>query len=201
MSISNPIKYHVYTGQPLPAPFPYDYVLARQGVVKRIETPHVYADALVSAGRPIAGLASWPFDVRLTVPKIPASWLCSVLDHARRVGTTDLVSQPIEQMYHFHYLETGWRVAVPRQEASAGRVSYRGGNEATVGLDLHSHHEMPAYFSSTDDGDEQGARFYAVIGKIFTGPEIALRLGLYGDWLELDSCFLFDGLGPFRGVR
>jgi len=202
MSISNPIRYHVYTGQPLPTPWPYDYVLAREGVVKRIETPHVYADALASAGRPIAGLASWPLDVRLTVPKIPASRLCSVLDHARRAGSTDLV----EQMYHFHFFESGisfgqWRVAVPRQEASVGRVSYRGGNEATVGLDLHSHHEMAAYFSSTDDSDEQGARFYAVIGRIFTGPEIALRLGLYGDWLELDPLFLFDGLGPFREAR
>lgn len=140
----------------------------------------------------------WTFETYLKVPKIPASWLRAVLDHARRAGSSDLVSGAVEQMYHFHYLDTGWRVSVPKQEASAGRVSYRGGGEASVGLDLHSHHEMDAYFSSTDDRDEQGARFYAVIGKIFTAPEIVLRLGLYGDWLDLDPLFLFDGLGPFR---
>lgn len=201
MSISNPIKYHIYTGQPLPTPWPYDYVLAGQGVIKRLETPHVYAEAMVSAGAFIAGLKPWPFETYLKVPKIPATWLRSVLEHARRAGSNDPVGRPIEQMYHFHYLDTGWRVSVPKQEASTGRVSYRGGSEATVGLDLHSHHEMAAYFSQTDDRDEQGARFYAVIGRIFTKPEIALRLGLYGDWLELDPLFLFEGLGPFRPAR
>jgi PRTRC genetic system protein A len=102
-------------------------------------------------------------------------------------------------MYHFHYFPAcGWRVSIPKQQASAGRVAYRGGCEPTVVLDLHSHHEMNAYFSSTDNADEQGCRFYAVIGKIYSRPELRLRLGMYGDFVELDPCLLFDGSGPFE---
>jgi hypothetical protein len=48
-----------------------------------------------------------------------------------------------------------------------------------------------------DNRDEQGARFYAVIGRIYSRPEIRLRLGVYGDFVDLPAAALFEGLGPF----
>ena len=141
----------------------------------------------------------------------PARWLWQVLEHAQKAlaGNTEIT--PVEQMYHFHWINSphptptppggAWRVSVPSQQASAGRVSYRGGNEASIVLDLHRHHAMPAYFSPVDNGDEQGCRFYAVIGKIYDRPEIRLRLGVYGDFIELEPLFLFEGLGPFTEAK
>lgn len=202
--LPNPIKYHIYTGQLLPGPWPYDYVVAHEGVIKRAQTNHFYANLLVARAR-IAGLRSFPANMAVLngIPNIPARWLHSVLDHARQAGNGRGVLRPIEQMYHFHWLPSGnsggqWKVSVPKQDASAGQVAYRGGYEASIVLDLHSHHEMAAYFSDTDNRDEQGCRFYAVIGRIYTRPEIRLRIGIYGDWLELEPMTLFDGLGPFR---
>lgn len=189
MSLPNPVSYTIYQGRPLPAPELYAYVMAGNGVVKVAESLY-FGAAVPVAPANIAGLPVYPKGVTLRVPKIPTRWLYAVLDHARRCGLG------LEQMYHFHWLP-GWRVAVPKQQATAGQVSYRGGDETTVVLDLHSHHGMNSFFSGTDDEDEQGVRFYGVIGRIYTRPEIRLRVGVYGDWLELDPLVLFEGLGPF----
>lgn len=201
--LPNPVDYHIYTGQEIPTPGLYAYILAGQGVIKLAETPHFRAALLICEDE-ITGLPLFlPEGIELKVPRIPARWLDAVLDHARKCG------HHIEQMYHFHWwpLSSGpgfaplgrgeWRVSVPGQDASAGRVNYHGGNEATIVLDLHSHHGMESFFSTTDNGDEQGLRFYAVIGRIYDRPELRLRVGVYGNWLELDPLELFDGLGPF----
>jgi PRTRC genetic system protein A len=197
MSLPSPIKYYIADGSDLDTlPIPYDYVLDGAGVIKRVSNPHFLAHTRVAHGH-VAGLPLLPVGLTLRVPKIPARWLYRVLDHAAQAGNGGGVLRPIEQMYHFHYINGQWRVSLPKQQASAARVSYRGGSEATVVLDLHSHHNMSAYFSRTDDEDEQGCRFYAVIGRIYSRPEIRLRLGLYGDFIELPATELFDGLGPF----
>jgi len=185
------VNHHVYTGQPLPEPWPYDYVLDGRGVVKRVSTPHFAAQVRVAAGT-VVGLPPLTTGIELAVPRIPARWLRRALAPARAAG-------PIEQMYHLHWPDGRWQVALPRQSGTAGQVQYRGGGEASVVLDLHSHHNMPAFFSGTDDRDEQGCRFYAVIGRIFTPrPELILRLGLYGDFINLSPLALFDGLGDFN---
>src|SRR5712691_2289657 len=44
-------------------------------------------------------------------------------------------------------------------------------------VEVHSHHAMQAYFSTTDDRDETARRVYGVIGRLDTpAPEVALRL-------------------------
>lgn len=212
MKLPSPIEYHIYTGQSLPLASPYAYVVAANGVYKIVDNPRFYASLRIAPAR-VAGLTRWPeTGVLLRVPKIPATWLRAALSHARDAvqgsrGAGGIVG-PVEQMYHFHFFASEecrfmsrgeWKVSVPRQDASAGRVRYRGGDESTVLLDLHSHHEMGAFFSSTDNADAQGCRFDAVIGRIFSRPEIRLRLAVYGDFVELPAGFLFEGLGEFGG--
>lgn len=199
-----PIQYHVYRGQDLPPAKPYAYALAGNGVFKLADTAHFSAALrLASPRRPVAGLEELFAGMVLHVPRIPARWLRAVLADARRVGRGRGVLRPVEQMYHFHYFYhdpddrlngQGWRVERPRQEASAGRVTYQGGDAKTIVLDLHSHHEMAAFYSSTDNRDELGCRFYAVLGHIYSRPEIRLRLGVYGDFLDLPATALFEDL-------
>lgn len=194
-----PIRHHFYTGQAIPDSWPYAYVLAQNGLFKLVDTPHFYVSLCLSAAR-VAGLRGWPEEgVLLRVPKIPATWLAAVLRDARAQGIGGVgILRPVEQMYHFHWLPgQGWRVSRPRQQATSGSVHYHGGEEPSIVLDLHSHHEMPAFFSDTDNRDEQGCRFYAVIGRIYSRPEIRLRLGAYGDFVSVRPAALFEGLGEF----
>jgi PRTRC genetic system protein A len=184
-------------GQVLPRPERlYDYVIAAQGIIKRVETRYSSVDALVAPlDEQLTGLGLQPYPLqplRLKVPRIPEPLLLAALADAR----TQL---PREAMYHFRLeATTGWRVTQPQQDQSWGRVGYYSDDPAGIVLDLHSHQTLPAFFSSTDDGDEREGRFYAVIGRLDRpNPELVLRLGLYGHWLaNVPALSLFEGLGP-----
>jgi PRTRC genetic system protein A len=193
----NLIPLYLYLGHPMHRPERlYDYVLAEQGIIKRVETPYASADALlVPISEWLTGLHLQPYPLqplRLKIPRIPGRLLMDVLADAR-------TNIEIEFMYHFRFSpEQGWTVTRPAQAQSWARVGYQHDPTGVV-LDLHSHHVMPAFFSSTDDGDEQGGRFYAVMGHLDRpNPQLILRLGMYGHWLlNVPGAVLFDDLGPF----
>lgn len=189
--LPNPISYHCYRGDVLPPPTYYSYVLAGQGLFKWAISPHFEARIMIAPCR-VAGLPDWPVPSPMTVPLIPAKWLRSVIAHAQGKGA-------IEQMYHFHYFKAnGWRVSLPAQSADPGRVGYAGAAEPSIVMDLHSHHSMSAYFSATDNRDEQGCRFYGVIGNIFDCPEIDLRLGVWGHYRSISIRTIFEDAGPIQ---
>ena len=195
--LNNLIPIYLYQGHRVGRPERlYDYVLAEQGIIKRVETPFVSADhLLVSIQEDLIGLrlATYPLNsLRLKAPRIPGSLLKQVLAEARH----DIDR---EVMAHFRFTRQGWQVTYPEQAQSRVRVGYAYDDPATVVLDLHSHHRMGAFFSPTDDEDEQGGRFYAVIGRIDQPqPELILRLGMYGHWLtNVPALTLFDNVEPF----
>jgi len=194
---TNLIPLYLYLGHPMQRPLRlYDYVIAAQGIIKRIETRYVSADLLLA---PITtnliglGLQPYPLQsLQLKLPRIPGRLLLDVLADAR-------TNINLEFMYHFRFgADQGWTVTRPEQAQSWGRVGYSH-DPAGVVLDLHSHHTMPAFFSPTDDGDERGSRFYAVIGHLDRpDPQLILRLGMYGHWFyNVPGLALFDDLGPF----
>ena len=76
------------------------------------------------------------------------------------------------------------------------RVDYDDMGSAVV--DLHSHNSMPAFWSHTDNQDERGLRFYAVIGRLDTDrPEIRCRVGVYGHHWPVPATTIFESAGPF----
>lgn len=194
---SDLIPFYLYSG-PYPTPRPtrlYDYLLAEQGLIKRVENRLVSVDhLLVPVTERLTGLHlhPWPLTpLTLKFPRIPACLLAEVLADARR-------ELDREVMYHFCLTDQGWAVSRPPQEQSGVRVGYTGSPPPGLVLDLHSHNRMPAFFSPTDDRDEQGGRFYAVIGHLDRPqPQFVLRLGLYGSWrYNIPGLTLFNDLGP-----
>jgi PRTRC genetic system protein A len=197
---ANLIPLYMYLGNPLPRPERlYDYLIASQGIVKRIESPVASVDLLLAPLQAnLIGLRLQPYPLqplKLKVPRIPGRLLEAVLADAR-----DQIEQ--EVMYQFR-LEVGggWVVTRPVQERSRARVGYRGDPTGVI-LDLHSHHLMPAFFSGTDDADEQGGRLYAVIGHLDRPrPQLILRLGAYGHYLyNVPALAVFEDIGPFSEV-
>jgi hypothetical protein len=66
------------------------------------------------------------------------------------------------------------------------------GGPSTV-IEVHSHHRMGPFFSSTDDAEERaGFRIYAVIGTQPSRPSILVRVGIYGHFYNIPACWAFD---------
>ncbi|MCP4287453.1 MAG: hypothetical protein GY792_23950 [Gammaproteobacteria bacterium] len=197
----NLIPLYMYLGHAIPRPERlYDYIIAEQGIVKRVETPYVSADhLLVPIETSLTGLrlAEYPLPpLRFKLPRIPGQLLCDALADARQ-------NINLEFIYHFRFDPANgcWSVTRPEQDQSRTRVGYTY-DPAGIAVDLHSHNTMPAFFSPTDDRDELGGRFYAVMGHLEReNPELVLRLGLYGHWLyNIPAQAIFDDVGPFVEV-
>jgi len=196
----NLVTYHIQRSGPLPASdaVAYQYILAATGIYLRAENR--FFDVLLPLARcQVRGLAPLKPYFRLKVPRLPGRLLAAVLADAQRARRRDGGLK--EALYHFHH--DGARVGVlkPAQRATAASVVAIEGKAADITLDLHSHGNLGAFWSETDNGDEQGFRVYGVIGRLDKRPEIRLRVGVYGYWFPLPVSALFDGPGGLVDVH
>lgn len=196
---------YVYQGGQVARPdYEYDYLLAKQGIVKRVENNLVSVDWLIvsmPSGLELNGLGLKTYLLQpllLKVPRIPGCLLEEVLRDARN-------NINLEYMYFFKFdPHTGqWLVLRPEQSRTAVSVRYDvEDSDPWICADCHSHNQMRAFFSDTDDNDELGGRFYIVMGRVETNtPQLGVRLGMYGHWIyDVPGELLFDDLGPFTQV-
>ncbi|GIK40436.1 MAG: hypothetical protein BroJett011_42690 [Chloroflexota bacterium] len=193
---NNLIPLYLYQGGVIPRPtYEYDYIIASQGVIKRLETEVVSADMiLVPFYTELRGLylQLYPLNVVFKLPRIPWYLLEQVLVDAR-------TNAHLEFMYHFRFMGGQWHVTFPEQNQEEAWVGYYNVDPTGIALDLHSHNGMPPFFSPTDNKDERGGRFYGVIGYVDSPtPQIVLRLGMHGHWLiNVPALLLFENIGPF----
>lgn len=189
------VRHYVMSEQPLPPALltGYDYILAGNGVWKRARNRHVEVMMRVATAR-IPGLPDVEPYVRLACGPLPGALLHTMLLDARRRAW----DRPREAMYLVYADGERARLAYPRQRATAGRIEYEGAGDPAVIAEIHSHCELSAFWSSTDNADEVGFRFYGVFGQIFTRPAIRLRLGVHGDHVILPLTTLFTHSGPFN---
>ncbi|WP_113675731.1 hypothetical protein [Vallitalea guaymasensis] len=100
----------------------------------------------------------------------------------------------VSEKYFIHY---------PKQTVSKYYVNYQSDRAfcRTIipVMDLHSHHVMKIDFSEIDDEDEINGQLYCIIKDMFlSGNElyykISCRIGLNGDFLNIDPDIIFSGL-------
>jgi len=160
----------------------YDYIMASNGVFIEVESP------LISARIPVAeceirGLAPIETKISLLYGSIPQRFFDLALD----LFLTDISSE--------HYVaitgDRGYHFYIPVQDKSAGGVVYEVGT--SVVLEIHSHGQMAAWFSSIDNKDETGLKLYGVIGSLDAVPVVKLRIGAYGYFKDLRWRDVFDG--------
>lgn len=195
MGLMTPVDYVVYRGgTPRLGPgVAYEYLLAGNGVFKFAESRHLRACIPVGAGK-VAGLPSLMPFFTLKRGRLPFKVLAAMLADARKRA----LDAPKEIMYHVALPDERIEVRVPDQVGSAGSLSYAGGGDPDIIMDVHSHCEMKAFFSKTDNRDEQGFRLYGVMGTIFTRPTMEFRVGVWGDFypLSMQAIFREDALWP-----
>lgn len=148
----------------------YDYILAGNGLFIRAQGPLLGATVLVAPAT-VRGLLPLEERVELTPGRVPRA----LYDLAMSI----LWADPCRERYLAVAWEGEYRLRMPAQEGGPGGVSYER-LRSTV-LDIHSHGAMGAFFSGTDDRDEQGLCLSMVVGKLDSLlPEVKLRVGVYG---------------------
>ena len=187
---NNLITYHIHHTLPLPAnnAQAYQYVLAANGLFVRAETRFWQACLLVAPAE-VRGLQPLQPQFRLKIGRLPARLLTAVSAAARQ--QTNGAGGLNEALYQFCHDGRQIRLLRPPQQATASRVQTSQPPPPDLLLELHSHGALPAYWSATDDRDEQGACLYGVIGRLDGRPQVRLRVGVYGYWQELPVAALF----------
>lgn len=194
---------------PLPAPVSspgITWVIARNGVWKRGVSAAL--DLLIPVQRvqlDAPGLASVIPHARFrTGPpgRLKAGRFLQLLLEDARKATAPTggngLARPIEKQYFIG--ERGGRrclLAPLLQQGTPGQVRYVPPKADALLVDIHSHHQLPAFFSGTDDRDDTGLSISAVVGTIFTRPTITVRLNVYGHRYPVPALLIFDELGPF----
>ncbi|MBI4789313.1 MAG: hypothetical protein HY782_19960 [Chloroflexi bacterium] len=172
----------------------YEYVLAGNGVFIR-GARREFTVQFCIAPCDVRGLARLETQIEIRIPRVPAEQLRSMLHLAQHAQ--DSHGQPVEIIFHL-LLDDGvnWRVVIPKQvqlPASAKPMDDSvGSSYAQALIEVHSHADMAAWFSTFDDYDETGCRVYAVLGRIFDRPEIRVRVGLHGYRCEIPTSLIFE---------
>ncbi len=168
----------------------FDYVLGSGGVYVQSESAHLTARIMIAPCE-VRGLAPVTEKVALTRGPIPARLF--------EIGLRWFRDDPdTERFFAVRWDGSGYRLVVPPQEGTATSLTYR--PPTGVVAEFHSHGSSRAFFSATDDRDEQGFRIYGVVGRLGTPePELSLRVGVYGHFAPLEWPQAF--VGPPPGVR
>jgi PRTRC genetic system protein A len=170
----------------------YEYVLAGNGMFVRGRREGLEAMVPVSFFK-VRGLQELDPYCVLKYPKCPTSGLEIMLRVARDACT----DKPTEVLFYMQWDGYQWQLHVPPQDGSEGHVKTLDDGAdskfASSLVDIHSHHVVDAFFSPTDNKEEQGFRLYGVLGNIFEGPTIRLRVGIYGHFMEVPATTLFEG--------
>jgi PRTRC genetic system protein A len=170
----------------------FEYVFAGNGIFVRAEDTRMEAMVLQTPAS-VGGLVHLEPYARLKGHDIPASWLWSILSSMRRHLPNECVFQMILQ-------RNQWRAIMPEQSALPTSVHFDD-NPLSV-VDIHSHAVMDPFWSSTDDADELGLRFYVVIGNLDQAmPTARARVGIYGLHMDVPLASIFDDFGLGYPVR
>ena len=118
------------------------------------------------------------------IPKLPYETLKTI--HAFFVQVYDERKSEVAVLLWYNFTTQDWQVEVPKQRVSGASVNYTRDMEYIENMKLggyhcvgtiHSHCEMGAFHSGTDDKDEYGFDgVHITIGKVKSGPTFAQRI-------------------------
>jgi len=190
-----PLVDYLIARDELPAPrgLAYDYLLGGDGLY--LAARNRYLDVRVPVARTLVrGLPPLYPSVTIRTGRLPfESWRAIVATASEWCDANQEVLLAV-----VHNATAGYRLVRPEQVTGRTRLVYQPIDD--VVLEIHSHHRFPAFFSTTDDADEQALRLYGVLGRLDTNrPEVAVRVGAFGYFLPIPWETVFTGeRGAFR---
>jgi PRTRC genetic system protein A len=166
------------------------YIVDALGTYAQAKRPGLDVRIPISVHQqPIKGLAILEPYLRLE-PLVPET----ILDE---MWAQSCLATPNEILFHLLLVNGAWQLHIPDQIQTVGTCEpiQKGIGSTThqTLIEIHSHGAIGAFFSQTDDADEEsGFRIYGVMGNVRNAPEIMLRVGLFGHAWHIPPGLIFD---------
>ena len=134
----------------------------------------------------VRGLPSLHPHVALRHRPFSSKMLYNILAHASRFPLREVTYQVLREKNRY--------VARLVQVGTAGGSGDFVDLDGDVVMQIHTHNQMPAFWSLTDDAHEVEFRWYGVVGRVSGNrPEVAFRAGVFGYFHPLPVTSLFRG--------
>jgi len=189
--------YHLMTGTERPVLDTariYQYVIASNGVFLLAGCSGIEVFMPISAPCTIPSLPPAAPSITWKYPRVDEEVVNDLFARARAAKQED-GSHMLERLFYLTF-EQQWHVHEPEQDPTASHVRALSSSEAdeTAPIEGHSHHDMIAFFSSTDNRDEiinGGFKVYFVLGSIHEHPQIRVRVCVHGYSWEVSARLFF----------
>lgn len=129
-------------------------------------------------------------EFHFALPKIPRS----ILKEVMRFFMENKEHEAACQL--FYTREDGYSIYYPKQKSTVASVfferDYALECSKTLVMDMHSHGRLRAFFSGQDDRDEKGTRLFLVAGNLHEEPQIRVRAGIIGRFVDIFCSDVFS---------
>lgn len=187
------------------------YVTAGNGLFKVRKTPiAIFKEQIAEVKDENFGLPKMTEGVELAIPKLPFRYLIEALSFYRDIYVKDKTEASVLYFYNTDDVELPDIPAirednkiityVPEQENSKALSDFKDDvwahwlrENTSLLLESHSHNDMSAFFSGTDDAHENNNQFYTVWGHVDKDePMIAFRYVVGDKKVEVPATVLFE---------
>ncbi len=132
------------------------------------------------------------------LPKIPNKLLEQVITFFRTFISDDGAYEAIVYIY-WSVEESKYYIFVPKQQVSGTTIDTTvpelDEDKYILAMEIHSHNNMIAEFSETDNKDEKVTRLYTVIGRLNKMyPDINTRISVGGKHVNINPAQVFEGI-------
>lgn len=200
---------------------PVNFVVAKNGTFRVTATPVAFFCSRLSTPQqgatPIPGLQDLKEGTTLRIPKIPFEHWVKVLSFYRDVHAKDKTEASVLFFWNHNNIEIPpaydngaeikgveedgqFIIYCPVQKNSSSLSDFQADSmvawlrqHTTPLLETHSHHTMDAFWSGTDNANENMTQFYGVYGKILDAkPKFLFRYVNGSDKTNIDHFELFE---------
>lgn len=193
----NFIKNNMVFGTPKTIDKPFVYSINSDGIYLHKK---VMGQGIVSVKvDKIPGLEAGKETIKALPRKIPINVLWTIIKFFRKVNQKNNSKDEAYAIIGYSYNENKFCIYIPEQTVSGGSVKYDAekfykDNEGyIIVMDIHTHYSMGAFWSSTDNKDDQRDRFSGVLGHVEKViPDMKFRFSTLGKHFEFNVEDLFE---------
>jgi hypothetical protein len=177
-------------------PSPFNIIAGRDGKLYEIRD-HMLG-RLVTEKKHVRELEEIKPGFQFQMSKIPGELLEVALSFFRSYCNGEQTEHEVMVQIYFDRLTKGYVIDCPYQRVSKTRIFVDDipllHNQRYVQvMQIHSHNTMRSFFSNVDDADEKAFMLYGVVGRLnFYQPDMLLRVGCNGEFLELPLEYIFE---------